>query len=122
MRILADMGVSLSTVEALRKLGHNAVHLRERGLQALSDDRIIQLARSESRVVVTFDLDFAELMALAGDNLPSVVLFRLRNHLPMRVTATLMEIIGKQAPVLERGAFITVTEGGYRVRRLPIES
>ena len=32
MKFLADMGVSLTTVQALRAAAHDAVHLREEGL------------------------------------------------------------------------------------------
>jgi predicted nuclease of predicted toxin-antitoxin system len=33
MRFLADMGISMRTVEWLRRQGHDIVHLREEGLQ-----------------------------------------------------------------------------------------
>ena len=41
MKFLADMGISLRTVDWLRELGHDVVHLRDRGLQKLSDDEIL---------------------------------------------------------------------------------
>lgn len=122
MRILADMGVSASTVEALRNGGHDAVHLRDLGLQRLPDEQILQLAAEQSRLIVTFDVDFAELVALGGNVLPSVVLFRLRNHIPGRVSKILLTILGDCEEALNAGAFISVAEGGYRVRRLPIGS
>jgi predicted nuclease of predicted toxin-antitoxin system len=59
------MGVSLSTVRALRSDGHNAVHLREEGLNRLPDAEILEKARQEQRVILTFDLDLGDL--LAGD-------------------------------------------------------
>ena len=37
MRFLADMGVSIATVQALRAAAHDAVHLREEGLIRHSD-------------------------------------------------------------------------------------
>jgi predicted nuclease of predicted toxin-antitoxin system len=120
MRILADMGVSGSTVEALRNGDHDAVHLRDLGLQRLPDEQILQLAAEQGRLIVTFDLDFAELVAVGGTIFPSVVLFRLRNHVPDRVSAILLAILADCEDVLNAGAFISVAEGGYRVRRLPI--
>jgi hypothetical protein len=38
MRFLADMGLARSTVTFLRVRGHDAVHLREQGLQRLDDE------------------------------------------------------------------------------------
>jgi hypothetical protein len=36
MRFLADMGVSMRVVEWLRASGHDAIHLRDEGLQNCS--------------------------------------------------------------------------------------
>lgn len=55
MTFLADMGVLMTTVSALRQLGHNVVHLREQGLIRMEDPGIVAKARSEGRIVLTFD-------------------------------------------------------------------
>ena len=57
MKFLAGIGVSLTTVEALRPANHNAVHLRDEGLIRPPDPGI-QKALAEGRTVLTFDLDF----------------------------------------------------------------
>jgi len=61
MRFLADMGVSLRVVEWLRSSGHDAIHLRDDGLQKLPNGEIFRKAIREQRVVLTFDLDFGEI-------------------------------------------------------------
>jgi predicted nuclease of predicted toxin-antitoxin system len=63
VRFLADMGVATRIVEWLRHAGHNAVHLREQGLHRLPDDEIFAKAAAEGRIVLTFDLDFGEIVA-----------------------------------------------------------
>ena len=62
MRFLADMGVATSTVRARVAAGHDAVHLSAQGLQRLADDQILVKARDEKRIVITFDLDFGDLL------------------------------------------------------------
>lgn len=42
MRFLADMGVSRQVVEWLHEEGHEALHLREEGLQRLPDSEIFE--------------------------------------------------------------------------------
>jgi predicted nuclease of predicted toxin-antitoxin system len=42
MKFLADMGIARSTVRALCDAGHDAVHLREQGLQRLADLKLAQ--------------------------------------------------------------------------------
>ena len=77
MKFLADMGISLRTINWLRELGHDVVHLRDRGLQRLPDDEILALALVEQRVILTIDLDFAQLLAVSKQALPSVILSSL---------------------------------------------
>jgi predicted nuclease of predicted toxin-antitoxin system len=68
VKFLADMGVSMSTLDSLRDVGHDAVHLRDEGLLRMEDSDILVKARSEDRVVLTFDLDFGDLLAASGEN------------------------------------------------------
>lgn len=64
MRFLADAGISPKTVDFLRRSGHKAVHVRELGMQRASDRSLIEKARKEDRILLTFDLDFGEIFAL----------------------------------------------------------
>src|SRR5207245_2462628 len=77
MRFLADAGVSPKTVEFLRQLGHEAVHVRALGLQRATDPELVARAREDSSVVLTFDLDFGDVLALGVLDKPSVIIFRL---------------------------------------------
>ncbi|MCB0046813.1 MAG: DUF5615 family PIN-like protein, partial [Caldilineaceae bacterium] len=79
MKFLLDMGIAQSTAEFLRRGGHDAVHLREEGLQRLEDEAIIVKARLEERIVLTHDLDFGRIMALSQERFLSVITFRLYN-------------------------------------------
>lgn len=72
MRFLADMGVSITTVKSLRAEGHDAIHLREENLHRLPDSAILTRARDENRTIITFHLDFGDLLAAVGIHLPSV--------------------------------------------------
>lgn len=121
MRFLADMGVSMSTVQALRRQGYEAVHLREQKLERLPDPDILEKAKREHRIIITFDLDFGDLLAAGGHLLPSVIIFRLHDQTPPSVTPKLLEVISHQRNELETGVLIVVEEMRYRVRKLPIE-
>jgi len=121
MKFLADMGISMRTVAFLRDLGHDAVHLYEQGLERLSDPSILQKARGEHRVLLTHDLDFGELMAASGANLPSVVVFRLRDMRPAGVNAHLQEVVTEYHEMLETGVIVSVSDRQVRLRSLPIE-
>ena len=87
------MGVSITTVQALRAAAHDAMHLREEGLIRLPDPDIVAKAAQEQRVVLTFDLDFGDLLAVARTEEPSVIIFRLRNQTPAAVNSRLFRVI-----------------------------
>ena len=120
MRFLADMGVAIRVVEWLRDQGYDARHLREEELQRLPDDQIFRKAVAENRAVLTFDLDFGEIVAFSGRQKVSVVLFRLQNTRTPHVIERLRVVLQEAGPALEQGAVVVVEEARLRIRRLPI--
>ncbi len=122
MKFLADMGISPQTVGFLNRIGHEAIHLHQEGLDRESDPAILEKARLEGRILLTHDLDFGDLVSASGETLPSLVTFRLRNMKPAMVNYYMQEIVNKHQEALNHGAFISVTEGKIRVRLLPMGS
>jgi predicted nuclease of predicted toxin-antitoxin system len=120
MRFLADAGLSPSTVDFLVQLGHEAVHVRTLGLQRAPDVDIIVRAQADSSVVLTFDLDFGDLLALGVLDKPSVIIFRLADERPASVNQRLGVVLAERSAALESGVLILVEDARYRVRKLPI--
>jgi predicted nuclease of predicted toxin-antitoxin system len=120
MRFLVDMNLATEVARWLRAQGHDAVHLRELGLQELGDQAVLAKATAEKRAVLTFDLDFADIAAAAGAAPLAVILFRLRSARTARIIDRLQGVLASAAPALEKGAVVIVEEARVRVRRLPI--
>jgi len=120
MKFLSDMGISPRTVGFLRKKGFDAVHLSEQGLYRMEDSAILNKAREEGRILLTHDLDFGEMMAASHAQLPSVIVFRLRNMRPENVNGYLEKILEEHEKRLKTGVFISVTEGRIRLRSFPM--
>jgi len=114
------MGVALAVARWLRSEQHDVTHLREEGLLTLPDADVFEKAKREQRTVLTFDLDFGEIAAVARSGQPSVVILRLRNtrspHVIERLRAALPRVEGD----LAGGAVVIVEESRIRVRSLPI--
>jgi predicted nuclease of predicted toxin-antitoxin system len=115
------MGLARRTVSFLRSQGHDAIHLRDEGLQRLEDADIVEKARSERRVILTHDLDFGRIVALSGENIPTVVTFRLTDMRPDHVNLFLADVLDRFSEQLAAGALISVNEDRIRVRLLPVE-
>jgi predicted nuclease of predicted toxin-antitoxin system len=122
MRFLADMGISLKTVQYLKNRGHDIVHLRDEGLQRLSDDKIVLKAENEKRIILTCDLDFGTIMAFSGDIFPSIIIFRLSDFRPENINKHIDKILLESSKILEKGAVLSVNDTTYRVRILPISN
>lgn len=116
------MNISPSITLALRERGYDVVSLGEQGLYRLPDRNILDKARDEGRIVLTFDLDFGVLLAAGAHSLPSVILFRLRNMTPVSVIPGLLEVVSACRSNLESGAIVVVEDAGYRLRALPIQT
>ena len=120
MRFLADAGISPKTVDFLKQLGHDATHVRTLGLRRAPDARIVDWARTDGSIVLSFDLDFGDILALGVMDKPSAIIFRLADELADSVNARLSTVLTERSADLESGALILVEDTRYRVRKLPI--
>ena len=120
MRFLADMGISQSTVNLLQKKSHDIVHVRDIGMSKSSDAEIIQKAITDKRIVLTFDLDFGDILATNRKALPSVIIFRTHNQTPRHVQHHLTQVLSECSTLLEKGAILIIQDKRYRIRELPI--
>jgi predicted nuclease of predicted toxin-antitoxin system len=103
----------------LRGEGHDVWHGIEHGQHRMSDRELFQLAAADSRIVVTFDLDFGEILTMSG-GLVSVITLRLRLRSNAVVIARLSAVLESVGHLLAEGpAIVIVEDGRHRFRRLP---
>lgn len=119
MRFLVDMCMDVRVASWLNSQGHDATHLRDEGLQRLPNGGIFAKAIIEARVVVTFDLDFGEIVALTKGQKTGVILCRLRNSRTSFVMQRLGDVIPECTDALTRGAIVIIEEARHRVREFP---
>ncbi len=66
MRFLVDQNLPTGLLPVLEAIGHDAEHIKLRGLAEASDEFLWRLAIDEDRVVLSKDVDFVRL-AQGGD-------------------------------------------------------
>jgi predicted nuclease of predicted toxin-antitoxin system len=121
MRFLVDNPISPQVAEALTRSGHDAVHVRDYGLQAADDAAIFGRAAQEKRIIVTADTDFGFLLAKRQARLPSVVLFHHSfPHQPSEQTNILLKNLPELEATLEEGSLVVLESRRIRIRTLPI--
>ena len=91
------------------------------GIDRAPDVTILERAQHEQRVIVTADLDYPRLLALAKAEGPGLILFRGGNYSEQeaveRLTRALETIPTEELP----NSIIVIEKGRIRRRRLPVE-
>ena len=121
MRFLVDNALSPIVAERLRQAGHAAVHVRDYELAAASDEEIFERAKTDDRILVSADTDFATLLALRAESRPSLILFRqARNRRPEQQAAMLLSNLPAIEEPLQSGCGVVLEDARLRIRRLPV--
>jgi predicted nuclease of predicted toxin-antitoxin system len=100
--------------------GHDAVHAIELNLDAAADVAILARAKQENRTIVTADLDYPRLLALAQERESSLILFRDGNWSEAAIIARMKDVMQRITPADLSRSIVVVDRGRIRMRRLPI--
>jgi predicted nuclease of predicted toxin-antitoxin system len=123
LKFLIDNALPPRVALLLVTAGHDAVHVREYGMQAHEDPAVLERARQEGRILVSADSDFGTLLTLQEASQPSFVLF-LRSDAVWAedYAALLLRSLHLLEVELRRGCVAVFRAGRVRVRSLPISS
>ncbi len=120
MKILIDVNLSRTWKLHLIKAGHDVIHWEDVGPDNADDSEIMAFADRELRTILTGDLDFASMLAIAQMNRPSVVQIRSGSLRPAKLIAQVVEALEKAKEALELGAVVTVMPKHSKIAILPL--
>lgn len=116
MKFLIDRCAGRLIAQWLRTQGHDVVESRERGPDP-SDRVLLKWAANESRILITIDTDFGQLIFV--ENAPHCGLIRLPD-VPAKERLRLIEdLLIRFSTQLEESAIITVRGGRVRISKSP---
>ena len=120
MKFLLDMPVSPLLLHVLQAYGHEGVHVYQIGKDRASDSELLEIARRESRIVITADLDFPRLLALSLAEGPGLVLFRGGNYSDSEMCDLLERLLKTVRPEVMERSVCVVDKSRIRITQLPI--
>lgn len=80
MKFKTDENMPVEAAEMLRSAGYDALSVLEQDLGGYLDPDIAQICRSEGRILVTLDTDFADLRTYPPRDHPGIVVLRLKRQ------------------------------------------
>ena len=117
MKILADENIPIEIVLALRQENHDVYWIREKDAGA-SDITVIQKARLQKRILLTFDKDFGELVYHAGvEASVGIILLRVQPRSKSWLMQFVCGLFEKNIPW--KSHFAVVSESHIRLLPLP---
>ena len=115
MRLVADESVDGPIVERLRAEGHEILYVAELD-PGISDEVILEQARTASYLLITADKDFGELIFRLKRLPAGVILLRLAGLTNLRKAETVASAMQDHGDSMIE-AFTVITPGSIRIRQ-----
>ncbi len=117
MKFKLDENMPADLATLLHGEGHDAVGVADEGLAGADDPPVLAAAAKEGRILMTFDLDFADIRQYPPGRHAGIVVFRLRDQRWRTLEKPVVRLLkGRGLESLENGLAI-VDETRVRWKR-----
>ena len=101
MRVKLDENLPVQLKHLFTESGHDAATVLDEGMGGATDAEVTRVCTDEDRVLVTQDMDFADIRAYPPGEYPGIVVFRLTSQSRdalLEVGAKLIETLRNSTP------------------------
>ena len=77
MKFKVDENLPLEIADLLKSANHDAVTVTDQGMTSADDDTVIDICLKEERVLVTLDLDFADILVYPPKQYAGIMVIRV---------------------------------------------
>jgi predicted nuclease of predicted toxin-antitoxin system len=98
MKFKVDENLPIEVAQLLQADGHDAITVSKQRIGGEADSVIARICQQEERIIITVDLDFADIRAYPPENFPGLIVLRLKRQDKFSVMETLRRLL----PLLER--------------------
>lgn len=95
-----DENLPSEITSLFRSTGHDAITVYDQLLVGKPDERLAFICRQEGRVLVTLDLDFADIRAYPPELYSGIIVLRLKRQSKksvLRITEEIISVLKKEA-------------------------
>ncbi len=117
MKLKLDENLSRHLKQSLEGLQHEVRTVADEGLLSQPDTIVASAAKSESRMLLTLDLEFGDLRKYPPGSHPGVILFRPRTFGPLAVNRLVEEFARETSLESLAGCVVIVEPSRIRIRR-----
>jgi len=116
VRFLVDECTGPSVVKWLRSQGHDVFSVFHQA-RGIDDDRVLEIADEEQRILITNDKGFGDKIFRQHKNHHGVILVRLADERAVNKVAVISRLLDQYASQLA-DRFVVVTESSVRIAAL----
>jgi predicted nuclease of predicted toxin-antitoxin system len=93
MQFKIDENLPIEIADLLINAGHDAKTVNEQQLQGVKDPVLIEICRSEHRILVTLDTDFSDIRTYPPQELSGTIVLRVGRQAKQRIIEVFRRII-----------------------------
>jgi len=120
MKILLDMNIPLKYAELLAKRNIECIRWSDIGAPNAADTEIMEYARNNDFIILTFDLDFSVILSVTHELKPSVAQIRASILYAEKAADLISTALLQNADDLQKGAILSIDLKKARIRLLPL--
>ena len=116
MEFKVDENLPYEACRILQGAGHDAVSVLDQQLGGYPDTDIAAICKSESRVLLTLDTDFANILAYPPGDFPGIVVIRTEDQAKSVVLARIRQLLAVLESQSPQGQLWIVESNRIRIR------
>ena len=116
MKFKLDENLPTAVADLLRAEGHDAMTVADESLSGSDDPKVLQVAASEGRILLTFDLDFCDIRRYPIGSHAGIVVFRLHDQRWAILEQPARRLMGSDLLDRLQGGLAIVDESRVRIR------
>jgi len=119
MKLKLDENLDVRLAVILRQAGHEVATVRDQGLAGIDDQALYRHCASEARILVTLDLDFANVLRYPPESGSGVIVLRGQDDLLPTLRILTRTLVGALSTANPTGQLWIVEAGRVRIHESP---